>query len=125
MNKEELKQLIQLNRKIGGYLTLNYFSLSDLNSTKELYDIYYSGFRKIEIGLFYRNLDGKSILIKDDNIDDIVEDLYNLLLINISNEILLAFKNFGWEFEELKYFDGDKKSYNKFKKEVLRLKELK
>ena len=36
--------------------------------------------------------------------------------------IIEVFEKFDWEYEELKYFSYDVEKYNKFKKEVLILK---
>ena len=122
VNKEELKQLILLNLKFQGELKLSYIPESVIHDIEECGSLYYGGWRRIELGQSYHRK-GEFVDITDDNIDTIVDEIYDVLSNSIGNEILQALENLEWEAEELKYFDRDKKAYNKFKKEVLRLKE--
>jgi len=54
--------------------------------------------------------------------DESILKLHTLLESNIHGHIIEVFEKFEWEYEELKYFSDDVENYNKFKKEVLKLK---
>ncbi len=125
MTKEEIKSLLELLKKSNGELTIKYIPESTLYDTKELYDLYYGGSKKIIIsGNHFMKNYGEITDITESNLDEIVDKIYDIMIDNISGHIFKVFKNLHWEFEELKYFDHDKKTYNKFKKEVLKLKNI-
>jgi hypothetical protein len=121
MTKEEIRQTIALIRKNGGELKLNYIPSEYLNDTEELCGLYYGGSPNIEIGKYYRNY-SEFIEITDDNLEEVINKIYDVLTDSIKDEFHQAFKNFEWAYEELKYFDDEKENYQKFKDEVLRLK---
>jgi len=122
MTKEELKQSILLIRKNGGELNFNYIPSEYLNDTQELYELYYGGSPKIKIGEKYYVYEGDYIEITEDNLEEVINKIYDVLNDSIKDEFHQAFENFEWEYEELKYFDDEEENYQKFKDEVLRLK---
>src|ERR1035437_3029405 len=98
MELEELKQTILSVIKLKGVLTLNYVPSEYLDSTKQLYGLYYSGSNKIEIGEYYI-CDRDYGEVKDDNIDEIVSEIYNKLNNNIKDAISDALDNLEMETE--------------------------
>ena len=124
MNKEELKQVVTGVQKINGILQLNYTPSSVLSSTNELYGLYYGGDCNIKISKthFINNRTLDSIKITDENLDEIIDSVIAILEDNISNQIHAAIKNLEMSYEDLKYFDRDLSKYEKFRDEVLRLK---
>jgi hypothetical protein len=124
IDKIKIKELIKSVRDFNGYLELNYVPSSTLKSTEELASLYYSGARKISLGECYHN--GREFVdITESNIDEIVDKVYNTLMDNITYEINQALENLELGDTYIKYFDREPEMYNKFQKEVLRLKELK
>jgi hypothetical protein len=111
MNKEELKQLIQLNRKFGGLLKLSYLPEESIKDEETTYNIYYGGHYSMEINQKYYNKNNYNIIeITDDNINEIVDDIYNELNKCIKKGLkkYMEFKEIDEDsFEFLKYFEND------------------
>ena len=123
MTKEKIKNLILSVQEFQGYLTLNYFPISDLYLDEKVYNLYYSGFDKIEIGKYFtHSLTGNITEITPSNIDEITDKVYNLLIQDVSWFIQPALENLKLDFEDLKYFENNTKKFKKFQNEVLKLK---
>ena len=125
VSKKEIKQMITTVRKCNGSLTLSYLPCKTVNSTHALYELYYGGWNKIEIGKYFRSSEHLEIKITDENLDNIVDKIYRLLSNCIGDFIIQAMDNLKLHNNELKYFDREPETYAKFKKEVLRLKKEK
>jgi hypothetical protein len=123
LTNEELKQLLVLNKKLGSAIEFQYIPESVLYSTEELYNLYYGGAEKVIISQNFLSCKGELIKMKEKTLEEIVTIIQDLLRTNIADYIHKTFEKFIWEYEELKYFDRDEKQYNKFKNEVLKLKE--
>lgn len=122
MDKEKLKQMIDLVIELNGSLTLSYIPPYKIETPEEAYGIYYSGWNRIEISKNYYMVAGRSGEIKDIGIEKLVDNVYELLDTCVGNCIMKALDNFDLDAEVLKYFDRDEDLYNKFKTEVKRLK---
>jgi len=125
ITKEKIREFIILNRQLGSSISFPIIESKVLYDTEELYNLYYGEGDKINIGKYYHKLSdsGNILEITDDNLSEVVDKLYDELRDSIGAELHATFKKFKWEYEELKYFDDNSKKYEKFKTEVLRLKE--
>lgn len=127
LDKNELKKTILFVSKIGGELKLRGLSINGISTPEKCYNLYYGGgsVTSITIWKCYENYDSKlnHVEITDENIDQIVDEVYSCLSSNINDIIEKALINIGesGEFETLKYFDRDIELFNKFKEEVKRL----
>lgn len=138
-SREEIKNLINTIKKFRGEFIFNYVKEKYLYDIEELYHLYYGRGDTVTIGRDYYSINQniKRIVenpkIYDENspiyhtpeidIEGAIDELETIFKDNISYFITDALYNLNFQAEELKYFDSHKKSYNKFKKEVLRLKE--
>ena len=129
MDKLKLKQLIQLNRELGGTITKGYLSISKIETPEECYSIYYAGGCELSIGVRYTNHYSKlnNEMVTDINIDTIVDEVFLALEGNVWPVLEQALVNIGTdgEWENLKYFDRDLDLHSRFKSEVVRLMSIK
>lgn len=127
MKKEEIKDLVQLVRQANGVLTLAFIPQSTIFSTQELYNLYYSGWSRIEIGSKYVCGSSESIEITDENVDSIVDKIHAIMADDVGDYIHKALTNLGMDDTQIKYFksEGEEEKVNlkKFQDEVLKLKE--
>ena len=124
MTKEKLKDLLLLVKQFDGNLTLSYIPKSKIYSVEEVYNLYYSGWNKIEIGLYYNSCE-ECIEMSNSNIDIIVDKIYDKLTDSVGEFIIPALNNLGLDDVYLKYFDREPELFIKFQEEVLRLKQQK
>lgn len=126
MKKEEIKNLVQLVSQANGLLTLAFIPQSTLFSTKELYNLYYSGWSRMEIGKNFV-CGSESVEITDESLDSVVDKIHAIMADDVGDYINKALINLGMDDTQLKYFehDGDEEKENlkKFQDEVLKLKE--
>lgn len=121
ITKDEVRKFLKAGQVFRSMITFNYIPEDVLYSTEELYGLYYSGQYKMEIGKYYSTgMDTKEIT--NDNFEEIIDDVYFKLKGNISQHIFDALENLELDGEYLKYFDDEPEMYEKFKKEVLKLK---
>ena len=125
MKKEEIKDLVQLVRQANGVLTLAFIPQSTIFSAQELYNLYYSGWSRIEIGSKYVCGSSESIEITDENVDSIVDKIHAIMADDVGDYINKALTNLGMDDTQVKYFksEGEEENLKKFQDEVLKLKE--
>ena len=125
ITKEKIREFITLNRELGSSISFPIIESDVLYDTEKLYHLYYGDGDKINLGKYYHNISerGEIFEITDDNLSEVVDRVYEDLKDSIAKELHATFEKFGWEYEMLKYFDDEPKKYERFKKEVLRLKE--
>lgn len=121
ITKERLKQTIELVQELQGELNLIYTPSKVLDSVKDVYNLYYSN-RKITIGSGYYNRGNEYIKFTNNNIDEIVDKIYDVIKDDISDYIMKSLENLELSIEYLKYFDRELELFKKFKDEVLKLK---
>lgn len=121
ITKERLKQTIELVQELQGELNLIYTPSKVLDSVKDVYNLYYSN-RKITIGSGYYNRGSEYIEFTNNNIDEIVDKIYDVIKDDISDYIMKSLENLELSIEHLKYFDREPELFKKFKDEVLKLK---
>lgn len=111
-------------RELGGEVTLHYVPEDVLDSPERLYELYYGGPNRIEIGRrYYRNSGCANLTeITDGNLEGIVDQIAQCLEGDVGPQIQEALRNFGKEGELLKYFDREPELLHKFRGEVLKLK---
>jgi hypothetical protein len=126
MKKQDIKNLIELICKFDGEFTLYYIPSSYLYDTKRLYSLYYGGLEKIVIRKNFLYILNQFFEFEDNDIDDVVEKLYEILSDDINEYINNALLELEMPDEYLKYFDRDgmKEKYEKFKNKVLELKNV-
>jgi hypothetical protein len=124
MEKIRIKELIKIVQEFHGSVRLTYIPQSVIDSTEKLHELYYSGWYELGIGKFYNNNRTELVEITDSNIDEIVDEIYECLSNSVGNEIFKALDNLKLDTEDIKYFDRDPELFEKFKKEVLKLKGL-
>lgn len=124
VTKEELKKTIDLITKLKGSLTLSYLPVSKIETPKDCYNLYYGGFCKMEIyPELYR--DGScniSTYEELGGVDVVIDRIYSNIKDDISPYIMTALNNIGGDDTTIKYFESEPEMYQKFKNEVLRLK---
>lgn len=125
ITKEKIREFITLNRELGSSISFPIIESDVLYDTEKLYLLYYGEGDKINLSKYYHKISerGDIFEITDDNLSEVVDRVYDELNDSIAKELHATFNKFGWEYEELKYFDDYPKKYKRFKKEVLRLKE--
>ena len=126
IDKQELKRTILLVSKIGGELKLKGISINSIDTPEKCYNLYYVGSgTNITIWKCYDNYESKlnHVEITEDNIDQIVDEVYSCVSGNIHSYIKQALINIGedGEFETLKYFKRDLELFDKFKNEIYKL----
>jgi hypothetical protein len=124
ITKEELKKTLDLVFKLKGSLTLNYISPSKIETPKDCYNLYYGGCSKMEI---YSDLyrDGSCNLSTYEELgglDVVIDRIYANIQDDISPYIMQAINNIGGYDTTLKCFEDEPEMHEKFKNEVLRLK---
>ncbi len=122
ISKEKLKEMIVGIRELNGLLTLGHIPRNYIYSARRMYEIYYSGKDKIEVGKYFEN-GAESILIKNENLDEIVDKIYVLLIDDIGKQIGEAIDIMKLHDNELKYFDREPEQFKKFQEIVLKLKD--
>ena len=126
ISKEKLKDVILTVSQIGGTLKFMCVLLKYLQTPEEWYNFYY-GSGVIDICIYNTYDNPYSILdrskISNDNIDAIVDDVYEYLISDVYPLIKQALINIGegGEFETLKYFGRNKELFIKFQNELLKL----
>lgn len=125
ISREELKTTILFVSKNNGSLKFRYLPIEDIGTTEKCYNLYYGGGREITIWRDYENHYSKMhhATITAENIDAIVDEVFDCLTSHIGDHISQALINIGedGEYETLKYFDRDLALYERFRAEVARL----
>lgn len=121
ISKDKLRETLLNIRELNGTITLYYVPLNTINSVKDVYGLYYSGRRKIEIGK-YLSTGIEYIEITDKNSDEIVDKVYALITDDIGDFIMKALTIMKLDDVDLKYFDREPELFKTFQETVLKLK---
>jgi len=119
ISKEELRDLLNDSQTYDFGVEFHYIPISVIESAENMYDLYYSGPRKIRFSKGYVQI---KLLEELDasKIDSYVDEIYELLKDDVRNEIQQAFKNLELCAEDIKYFDRkeNKEIFKQFQDEV-------
>ena len=124
ISKDDIVRMMDLITKMNGSITLSYLNISDLDSPKKCYNLYYGGFSKIEIYPdMYR--DGRcnlSTFNELGGVECVVDRVYENLKNDVSKLIIPTIEKLGLDETTMKYFDRDPGLYEKFINEIKILK---
>jgi hypothetical protein len=124
ITKEQLKQTIELVFLLKGELTIPYLPLSIIETVKGCYNLYYGGYKKMEIyPEYYRDGSCNLSAYKElGGIDAVIDRIYQNIQDDISTYVMTALNNIGCEDTVVKYFGEKPELYERFKNEVYKLK---
>ena len=124
ITKEQLKQTIELVFLLKGQLTLSYLPSSIIETTEGCYNLYYGGYKKMEIHPeYYRDGSCSLSTYKElGGVDAVIDRIYQNIQDDISSYIMTALNNIGADDTTVKYFDREPELYERFKNEVYKLK---
>jgi hypothetical protein len=124
MTKEQLRQTIELVFLLKGELTIPYLPVSIIETPKGCYNLYYGGFRKMEIYFeYYRDGSCNLSTYKElGGVDVVIDRIYQNIQDDISSYFMMALNNIGADGESIKHFENEPELYERFKKEVYKLK---
>ncbi|SRR6266403_1712598 len=121
ITKDKLRDAILSVRSINGMITLYHVPMKTIYSAESVYNLYYSGRNKIEIGSYFST--GREYKdVTDSNFDEIIDKIYDLLSDDVGDYIMKALDDMELEDTYLKYFDDEPELFKTFQETVLKLK---